>query len=340
MESQVRQSLADLEENLLENSSDFDFFQAFRILNRIQSFDLESSEAEQDLDYQDLDYKGIQVRPALNLGYSNAEVEAIEKTDAGRFDIVTNLAGLYGVASPLPDFMTEQLLDNEWEEVNGPREFLDLVQNQILGKLYQAWLLHKLSHNTIENDSQAYWNLLGSFLNNPELKADSGSEVGLNKLQYGGLFSLYSRSATALKTMLKHHLGLEAVKVNEYCYRRASIPEKCRIQLGVNNTVLGEDAHIGSVIDDKNTGVEIQVGPIPEKVYEEKLKSESQIEMLAKMVKDLLVQPYKVDLKIDVLPEQPGFVLGGSWNRLGENSYLGDGDSLADQALEINLGLC
>ncbi len=324
MEGQVRQSLINLEEELLENASEFDFFQAYRILARIQG---------------DTDSTSIKVRPSLSLGYAVSDVEDILKDeDTSSYELVTNLAGLYGVSSPLPDFITENLLDNEWEELNGPREFLDLIQSHLLSKLYSAWKLHRIAHNTIEAHDMAYWRLLGSLLGNPEMKVNPESPFSKSKMQLGGLFSLYNRSAASLKIMLKELLCIDSVAIKEYQSRTAVIPDKSRIQLGESNTTLGEDLHIGSVVEDRCGAVEVCIGPISEHEYRDKLKPQERIDLISKMVRDLVAQPLSIMMKIIVTPDSSGMVLGQKWNSLGDNSYLSN-PNLKAEDLNINIQL-
>jgi len=304
-------SLLDLENNLLENSADFDFFQAYRILTRLNR-DLAGIEGHE---------RDISVRPNLSLGYANTDIETIERSEHG-YEIISNLAGLYGISSPLPGFYTEELLDNEWEGIDGPREFLDLVQNQLLSKLYDAWLLHKLGHNTVENKQQAYWNLIGALTNNDAIKEDPNSELGQIKLMFGGLFTLYSRSSVALKVLLKSILAVDDIEVREFEQSRSTIPESSRFKLGERNNILGDDAHVGSTIADRNGTVVIGVGPITEQQYTDIFKDESKLALYGRLIKDLVVVPLVLKFEVKVLPDNPGMVLGDRWNTLGETSYL------------------
>lgn len=314
MEQSDGTSIADLKQDLLENSQDFDFFQAYRLLQRLNTLSTSSR----------FDKRDIRVRPNLELGYGDTDIHEIFELAGNKgFEIVTNLAGLYGISSPLPDFYTEELLDYEWEGFEGPRAFLDIVNNHLLTKLFDAWRLNRLSQNTIEGRLQDYRRLIASISNNPALEQNPDDELAQHKLRFSGLFSLYSKSAMGLKTLLQGYLETEQIDVIEHHRQVASVPDRDRLRLGEQASLLGENAHLGSRVTDYGSAISVRIGPIDESVYCEQFVDSERWALLNRLVREYLVEPLAVRFELLVSRPDKQSSLGKHWNHLGQTTYLG-----------------
>lgn len=314
MEQSDGTSIADLKQDLLENSQDFDFFQAYRLLQRLNALSTSSR----------FDKRDIRVRPNLELGYGDTDIhEILELAGNKGYEIVTNLAGLYGISSPLPDFYTEELLDYEWEGFEGPRAFLDILNNHLLTKLFDAWRLNRLSQNAIEGRLQDYQRLIASISNNPALEQNPDDELAQHKLRFSGLFCLYSKSATGLKTLLQGYLETEQIDVIEHHRQVASVPDRDRLRLGEQASVLGENAHLGSRVTDYGSGISVRIGPIDESVYSEQFVDSERWALLNRLVREYLVEPLAVRFELLVSRPDKQSSLGRHWNHLGQTTYLG-----------------
>jgi type VI secretion system protein ImpH len=307
-------SIADLKQDLLENSQDFDFFQAYRLLQRLNALSTSSR----------FDKRDIRVRPNLELGYGDTDIhEVLELPGNKGYEVVTNLAGLYGISSPLPDFYTEELLDYEWEGYDGPRAFLDILNNQLLTKLFDAWRLNRLSQNTIEGRVQDYRRLIASISNNPAFEREPDDELAQLKLRFSGLFSLYSKSAVGLKTLLQGYLGTEQVEVIEHYRQVAPVPDRDRLRLGEQATILGEDGHLGSRIADYSSGICVRVGPIAEATYRDLFVDSERWDLLNRLIREYLIERLSVQFELLIQRTEQSASLGENWNYLGQTSYLG-----------------
>lgn len=311
MAAQLTESLKIIESDIIENGSSYDFFQAYRLLQSINdTYPVTARRPARKID----------VRPELGLGYAESDISEVKALDKQRgYEVVSQLAGLYGVASPLPDFYTEELLDNEWDELNAPREFLDLLHKQLFPKLYSAWRLYKLNFNTVEKEESNYWQLLYSLLGD----TDEGADESLKKLKlrYLSLFSNKERSTDGLLVIVKDLLDLENVRIEEFCSQTVKIPKSLQCQLGQQNNQLGE-AHLGSQIWDQNHGIKIKTGEMPEQQYLELINNEQRFNQLSQLIKSYIRKPIHVDIEIDVVPEHQHIQLGQAWNQLGVTSHI------------------
>lgn len=313
MEDASGTPVPDLKTDLLENGAEFSFFQAYRILKKL------NDRAQSGR----FDVRDIQVRPNLELGYGDTDIHEILELDRNKgYEIVTNLAGLYGISSPLPDFYTEQLLDAEWEGLEGPRAFLDIIHHQLLTKLYEAWRLYRLGQNTVEDRRRSYHRLLGSLTNNPALEESVDDEMAQHKLRFSGIYSLYSKSALGLKSLVQTFLDTPDVHIGQNRPRVVRIPERDRLRLGDTATVLGEDAHLGSHIADRQGAILIRVGPLREDQYVDQFLDEARFGQLRRLITDYLLEPLAVRFELLLDVPEAGTYLGSRWNSLGSTAYL------------------
>ena len=326
MAAQLTESLKIIENDIIENGSSYDFFQAYRILQSINdTYPITARRPARKID----------VRPELGLGYAESDISEVKLLDKQRgYEVVSQLAGLYGVASPLPDFYTEELLDNEWDDLNAPREFLDLLHKQLFPKLYSAWRLYKLNFNTIEKEESSYWQLLYSLLGDTDDNADDC--IKKLKLRYFNLFSNKERSTDGLLVIIKDLLDFDNVHIEEFCQRTVKIPQALLCQLGQRNHKLGE-AHIGCEIWDQNHAIKIKTGDMPENQYLALIEDKKKFNQLSSLIKSYIRKPLQVDIEFDVIPQQPQVQLGEAWNQLGISSHLASKNSAQTKRIILNI---
>ncbi len=311
MAAKLSQSLATIQQDLLENGADYGFFQAFHLLNKV-------NDAHPVLPRRPR--RRIDVRPELNLGFAESDVSEVIELDKGQgFEIISQLPGLYGVASPLPDYYTEELLDNEWDGLDAPREFLDLVHNQLLPKLYHAWKLYKLNINTVEENNSDYWTLLYSLLGDPN--SQDSSEIQKLKLQFFSLFSTRERSLYGVKVIVETMLGLNNVEIEEFVTTQVSIPNELRCQLGSRNHQLGE-AHLGCSIADRTNSIVVNTAELPNEKYSQLMDNQTLLDQTKQLISEYLNRPLNIKLCFKVNASNQPLTLGRDWNQLGITTRL------------------
>jgi len=319
------ESLQALEQDILAQGSDYEFFQTYRLLDSVnQSYPVSPRRPA----------RKIEVKPSLSLGYTDQDVHDVKILDKqGGYEIVSQLPGLYGVASPLPDFYNEELLDNEWDDLAAPREFLDIIHKQLFPKLYQAWRLYKLPLNTIEKSNDSYWSLLANLMGQPSVDAqplNNGSSLETQnerdfnklKLRYFNLFSNRERSKDGLTILARDFLQLDDLSITEFVPEDVVLPEALRCQLGVQNSLLGE-AHLGSKIFTQTQKVTIDLNNLSESDYRRIHGDQSVVSTLGRLVSEYLDKPIKVDLRLHVKPDLYQLQLGTHWHVLGQTAVLG-----------------
>jgi predicted component of type VI protein secretion system len=133
--------IINIEPDLLENGDSYDFYQAVKLLNKL----VQSKPREQGLAPR------LLIQPELDLDYPKSDVARIRRDEeSGNYELTARFFGLYGVSSPLPGFYTEELLDDEWDELGSRKAFFDVIHNHMYPLLYQAWLKYKFAHKVVE----------------------------------------------------------------------------------------------------------------------------------------------------------------------------------------------
>ncbi|WP_419811100.1 type VI secretion system baseplate subunit TssG [Bacterioplanoides sp.] len=310
--SVVSENLSVIEKDIVENHQEYEFFQVYRILDKINACYPVSPRRPA---------RTISVRPELGLGYSQTDISDVIVADKeSGYEIITQISGLYGLSSPLPDFYNEELLDSHWDELDAPREFLDIIHSQMLPKLYDAWSLFKFNFNAVENEKSNYWQMLYSLLG--VVDHEQNSSLARLKLRYFGLFSKAERSAAGIKVLVEDFLGLDGVKIEEFVMRTVRIPEALCLRLGNSNHQLGETAHLGSYIHDQNNAFRIHTGVIEQQEYFALRNDPDKLETLAQLLITYIKKPLKFDLVFNVQTPVSSMVLGRQWHQLGCDSYL------------------
>jgi type VI secretion system protein ImpH len=193
-----RRSTPDLKHRLLREGPRFAFIQAMRLLRQIILH-----EGGPDGD-RNLLRKRIRVRPHLSLDFPETDLTAIEVLpgDPDTYRITATFLGLYGSASPLPTFYTEDLLAEQAEDQNVSREFIDVINAPLYPLLFQCWSKYRLSAALVEEQRtellERFYALLG--LSGDEARARSGDAYVL--LRYAGLATHFPRSAEGLRALL------------------------------------------------------------------------------------------------------------------------------------------
>lgn len=329
MAAKPSESLSQIEKDLLENGSDYNFFQAYRLLESVNHTYPVSARRPA---------RKIEVRPDLSLNYTESDISKVNPLEKNRgYEIISQLPGLYGVASPLPDFYNEELLDNEWDEHEAPREFLDIIHKQLFPKLYQAWRLYKLNLNTVERSNDSYWNLLFSLLGDPNIENSDLKEL---KLRYFSLFSNKERSKEGMRIIISDFLNLDNILISEFNAQQVPIKKSLRCQLGFKQHQIGV-AHLGSKIMDQSLKVIAIADDVSEAQYQDLKQGpgKQKLDVLKQLLIEYLKKPIELDLKLNVNIKESKVRLGDSWNELGVTSNLGQLASQQGLSHPITLSL-
>lgn len=266
----------------------------------------------------------IRVQPELNLDYPQSDIAEISKSNSdNKYQITTTFFGLYGVSSPLPGFYTEELLDDEWDEFENRKRFLDVIHNHLYPLLYQAWLKYKFPANTVEFESNKYWEIIFSLIGLPEAFRQDQAQYGY-LLRYSGILSQRIKSMQGLQSILADYFQGLTVEIQPCVERVVPIVNKQKCILGRKNHQLGQTSCIGQQVVDRTGKFNVLLGPVNKQQFDEIQNNARALDFIRSILKIYLVQPLEFNvilvLSSDVLQSTQ---LGKSnWSALGKSTWL------------------
>jgi type VI secretion system protein ImpH len=249
----------ELKNTLLAEGSDFSFFQVFRLLRCLLPPDerrkLSSAAA----------MNAVRVVPNLSLAFPAADVEKVERqggAEGGRYAVVANFMGLYGAASPLPTFYTEDLIAEEAVDESAGRGLFNLINQRLYTLLFNCWSKYRLPLRVLEEDDgdtiERLFCLAG--LGEPGFREKLPSPLRL--LRYIGLFTQLPRSALGLQTLLSDAMEGPPVRLTPCVPRMAPIPKDQQLSMGKSGCNLGVNSYLGDRIADRMGKFRIHLGPV------------------------------------------------------------------------------
>ena len=320
-----------LMEDLLQSGHQFSFVQVMRLARRF--LDPRGEEGLPDVPWQDR----VRIRPELSLAFPASDVTRVER-DGANLRVTTTFLGLYGSSSPLPNFYTEDLLDEASNDESVIRDFLDIIHQRLYHLYFQCWSKYRLFIRVVEEnnpiDRERLLCLIG--LGEKELRDTVADSWSL--LRYAGLITQYPRSALGLKTLLRDVFAIKNITIIQNIKRMVPIPADQRLSMGTSCCRLGVDAVLGSEIADQMGKFRIEIGPLSWEGYNDLVPGTPQHEKLARYVRFYLIDPLAVDLKLILAAgEAKPIRLGDPAARLGLNTWCFAGETLGEMSTDFPL---
>ena len=307
MEPEIGQQTTDIERELIENGHSFSFFQAVRVLNFISK--------KKNMDVR------ITANPSLT--FPAAGVYRIKRQDE-RYDLISNILGIYGTLSPLPTFYTEDLIEEIANNDFNSKDFLDVINHRLYQLLFDGWTKYKSMLKIVEQASQVdadrFFALVGMGRKDLRKHLDNPKEL----LRYTGLFIANSRSASGLASMLKDAFDGIKIEIIQCSERKATIPHEQRALLGCN-IELGANTLLGDYCIESAGSFKIKAGPVSLDDYRKFFPGQKHHKKLILLTQLYLSQPLDYDLEVILdkkeTPKtaQPG---NSAWSGLGLDTWL------------------
>ncbi|MDR0826968.1 MAG: type VI secretion system baseplate subunit TssG [Desulfovibrio sp.] len=295
----------------------------------------------------------VRFRPTLSLGFAVTDVDDLnlELSDPAQdrcpftsARITASFLGLYGASSPLPMFYTERLLDEKAEDCSAMRDFLDIFNNAFFLLNYRLSRLVYPLHNALigyDHDAKHMLMSLASFGNMPLREKLADEHIFL---RYAGLFSMSTRSALGLRTMLADASGGNATRIHCNILRHAPVPAEQQTRLGLAASTLGEDLILGDSVPCYQGKIAIEFYDLDEEAMQRLLPGTSTALRLHALIRNYCREPldYEVLLRMradSAQPFSPGGNAHGRFARLGHDVWLGFGGDAPDAALPRSTAL-
>ena len=223
----------------------------------------------------------------------------------------------------MPGYYSEELLDDEWEERDASRGFLDVIHQHLYPMLYQAWAKYRFSHNAIEANDERYCEIIYSILGLPEEFREFGDLSG-QFIKYAGIISQRPKTQLGLNTILSDYMGDIDVTIEPCVSRNVDIVEHQRCKIAQDNNVLGSNSVIGQQIADRSGKYNIYIGPLAAEQFQELLSNKKHINFIQTISRLFLVQPLQCDivLQLEKNAVKPISLGEPGYSSLGQSTWL------------------
>ncbi|HET6567231.1 MAG TPA: type VI secretion system baseplate subunit TssG [Rhodothermales bacterium] len=295
----------------------FDFFEAVRLLEGLYPDAPPIGETPYFREER------IRIHPNTSLLFPASDVRKVTFSDAERqrAEVMVTFMGLYGVSSPLPDFIRERIA-LEQDDSAPLRDFLDMFNHRLYSLFYRAWKKYRPEVGgrdaTLGRESDRFLALAG--LGTP--RALERTTAPVEKLAHlAGRLAGRARNGEGLRTLITLILRLPAAVLENV---PQWVPIGTRPCMGQGGFVLGASATIGERVYDESGKFRIQLGPMGLSDFVSLLPGGKAARLLQWLVRlyapDYLNYDVELRLKAD---EAQATHLGNSACRLGLTTFLG-----------------
>jgi type VI secretion system protein ImpG len=310
--------------DILTHGHEFSFVQVMRLARK--HLDTRRVDGHPIVPWQDR----VGIRPELSLAFPASDVVRVEQ-HGDHLRVTATFLELYGPASPLPNFFTEELFDEASHDESVLRDFIDILHQRSYQLYFRCWSKYRLLIRVVEEqnpiDRERLLCLIG--LGQNELASSVPEAYAL--LRYTGILSQYPRSATGLATMLRDALKLKNIRIKQNVKRMVSISSDQQMRMGMFGCRLGMDTVLGSRIADRMGRFRMEIGPLAWDAFNSFLPGTGLHEKLSGYTRFYLVDPLDVELKLILAAGEAKPIRIGDPNaKLGINTWSFAGDTLGE----------
>ena len=267
MASAFGRSPRNLIKELAQDAPHFGFFQAVRVLALIAR-----RRGKRRAQLPDK----LRFRTAASMAFPASELTRYVPVDPqapdaaqARDEMTVAFLGLTGPSGALPPPYTELMLSrNTMYRDTALHAFLDLFSHRSIAMFYGAWRKYRYWLDVEDGDrSRLTRNLLdftGMGFQSLREKLGSGETAQLSEnlfTYYVGLLSQKPISAQAMSTVLQGFFGVP-VEITQFVGQWIDVPPEEQTQFGATACVLGLSAFAGDRIWDRQTKIELRMGPM------------------------------------------------------------------------------
>ena len=324
----------DLAARLHQDAPAFSFFQAVRLLHRMNPTRAPVGRHERAED------EAVRFRSLVSLAFPPSEIAEIQPPAGDRPHECVTVAfmGLAGPLGVLPTRYTALLADPlTRSDTAAARDFLDIFNHRLISLFYRAWERYRPAVAFEARQADAFTRYLSGLIGIDAWRAGFADQHEMPMLFYAGLLSQRPRSASALEGILRDHFDVP-VEVRQFEGEWVYPNTETLTSIGQDgqHNQLGVDAVLWERIWDPQARFRIRLGPLSWDQFCQFLPaSEAHAELLA-LTRFVVGEEFSFDVQpVLRAGEVPRFVLGGASARLGWSVWMRTEPLTADAAESV-----
>jgi type VI secretion system protein ImpH len=256
---------------LLDQPQSFDFFQAVALLEQLRP------ERAPVGEYGDPGEEVVRFATPLSVAFPPTEIAALDDA-AGPARMTVNFMGLTGPQGMLPLDYSLYASGRARSGDRALKEFIGLFEHRFISLFYRAWAKSRAevqfqgaaaapAESSSPRDALTTHLLAIIGLDSPGL-AERLAISDDSLLYYAGLFSLPSRSATALEQLVADYFDVPC-EVEQFVGAWYPLDLRSQTALGDDGGSLGGGAVAGDEVWDQQGRVRVRIGPLTRRRYDE-----------------------------------------------------------------------
>ena len=301
--------LSEVEEHLREEPYRFEFFQAIRLLERMQPGRKPVGRFTNPSD----EVARIGAHPSLN--FPASQIQSIEWKEGRPPSVSVNFMGMTGPQGPLPHAYTTMILGRLRAGDRTLRDFLDLFHHRMISFFYQAWEKYRfaISYERGERDRFSHHLLDIIGLGTPGLQERLAVPDDAF-LFFAGILGQRPRSAQALELLLNDYFEVpfQVVQLVGGWFRLDETTECCIGERSTASEQLGMGAVVGDEVWNQQARALVRIGPLNLQQYLDFLPNGSAYQPLRALLRFWTNE--EIDFEVQLILEReevPRCQLGG-----------------------------
>jgi len=323
MATENRRTNPPLAQELFNEPYRFGFFQAVRLLERI--------EAGREPVGRDGDCakEAVRFRTRQTLSFPPCEIYQLTKDQQNGEDVAPEMMvafmGLSGPLGVLPHHYTELLMDRARYRDTTLWRFLDIFNHRMISFFYRVWEKHRFpiayERGAFDQFTGYLFDTFGMGTNGLRGRMSFEDQA---LIFYGGLIGQHPHSASAISGIISNYFGITA-GLDQITGQWLQLGENVT-RLGEANSELGLSAVAGTRVWDSQSKFRMKLGPLDLKEHKAFLPTGSAFKPLAHMVRLLVGLELDFDAKLILKAKEVPFCVlttsGEAGPRLGWSSWL------------------
>ncbi len=269
MEATFRQSRPQLADRLRHQAFRFDFFQAVRLLGKLD----QSDESRIGTD-SPASSEPVRFRSDPSLRFPSSDISGNRVTPGQPIlEMMVSFFGLTGPAGVLPDYYTRLLSDTARDGNSSMHDFLDLFNHRLVSMFYRAWEKYRAEVGwegaqqlgVADDFTNSLFSIVG--LESPSARKRLRFEESTLAFYCGHLAS-HSRGSHDLESLLSDYFDVP-VRLQQFCARWLYLQDEDTSQLPAAGSnaegrflTLGQDFVLGNRIRDIQSKFRLRIGPV------------------------------------------------------------------------------